>query len=136
MANNEISNDKKLLLITLINLSTVSPTFSRKFPDSKKNTREGDRVSYLCVAEGKPAPNITWTFNGKNLTDEPPFVIQTTLLVSSDKLKTTQSSLAIEKVTWREGGTFSCLAFNDAGQKIQSTELEVECKFESLSGKQ
>ena len=122
--------------MTLINLSTVSPTFSRKFPDSKKNTKEGGRVSYLCVAEGTPAPNITWTVNGKNLTDEPPFVIQTTLLVSSDKLKTTQSSLAIEKVTWREGGTFSCLAFNDAGQKIQSTELEVECKFESLSGKQ
>lgn len=132
-----MSNDKKLLhQVTLINLSTVSPTFSRKFPDSKKNTREGDRVSYLCVAEGKPAPNITWTFKGKNLTDEPPFVIQTTVLVSSDKLKTTQSSLAIEEVTWREGGTFSCLAFNDAGQKIQSTELEVECKFESLSGKQ
>ena len=122
--------------MTLINLSTVSPTFSRKFPDSKKNTKEGGRVSYLCVAEGKPAPNITWTFKGENLTDEPPFVIQTTVLVSSDKLKTTQSSLAIEKVTWREGGTFSCLAFNDAGQKIQSTELEVECKFESLSGKQ
>ena len=122
--------------MTLINLSTVSPTFSRKFPDSKKNTKEGGRVSYLCVAEGKPAPNITWTFKGKNLTDEPPFVIQTTVLVSSDKLKTTQSSLAIEEVTWREGGTFSCLAFNNAGQKIQSTELEVECKFESLSGKQ
>lgn len=121
--NNTIGTGaKRELKITV----QVSPTFSRKFPDSKKNTKEGGRVSYLCVAEGKPAPNITWTFNGKNLTDEPPFVIQTTLLVSSDKLKTTQSSLAIEEVTWREGGTFSCLAFNDAGQKIQSTELEVE----------
>ncbi|XP_022808572.1 hemicentin-2-like [Stylophora pistillata] len=113
---------KKELKITV----QVPPTICGKLPDSKNVKKEDEAVSYLCGAGGKPAPNITWKFKGKYLIDKPPFDISTTVLVSSDKLRTTQSVLTIEQLTWRESGTFSCLAFNDAGQAIQSTELEVE----------
>ncbi|PFX13835.1 Hemicentin-1 [Stylophora pistillata] len=113
---------KKELKITV----QVPPTISGKLPDSKNVRKENEAILYQCGAEGKPAPNITWKFKGKNLIDKPPFNISTTVRVSSDKLRTTQSVLTIEQLTWRESGTFSCLAFNDAGQAIQSTELEVE----------
>jgi len=44
----------------------------------------------------------------------------------------TLSYLTINRVTWREDGNFSCLAYNDAGEKSLSTELEVRCKYRPI----
>ena len=115
----------------MILICTVPPSFSASLPTSKQTKKEDARVDYLCEAVGKPAPNITWTFKGKNLTDNPAFDISTSFHSPSpfNKLWTTQSSLTINKLTWRQGGIFYCLAFNAAGKQIQSTELEVACKY-------
>lgn len=37
--------------------------------------KEGGRVFYLCVVEGKLVLNIIWIFKGKNFIDELFFVI-------------------------------------------------------------
>jgi len=87
-------------------------------------------VRYSCAAYAKPAANITWMLDGELLINRPPFAISTLIQPSSQsKLGKTLSYLTIKKVSWKEGGTYSCLAKNVAGQKRQETELEIQCKF-------
>ena len=86
-------------------------------------------MSYLCAAYAKPAASITWMLDGVRLTNKPPFAVSTVLQPSSQsKLGETLSYLTIKRVSWREGGTYSCLAENVAGQIRQDTELEIQCK--------
>ena len=81
------------------------------------------------MAEGKPAATILWQLNGQNLTETPPYNYSVTVTpVSQSKLLKTLANLTIDRVTWREYGNVSCLAYNDAGKRSQTTELEVRCK--------
>ena len=108
---------------------TVPPTFSSQLPTTKTTKTEDEAVSYSCIVEAKPAATIQWILNGQNLTNTPPYNISTSdAPIVNSKLLKTLSYLTVNKVTWRENGNFSCLAFNDAGQKSQTTELEVRCK--------
>ena len=113
----------------------VPPSLNQTLPAAKRTKKENQPVSYLCAAYAKPAASITWMLDGKRLTNKPPFAISTVLQPSSQsKLGKTLSHLTIKSVSWREGGTYYCLAENVAGQTIQDTELEIQCKciFQSL----
>ena len=120
----------------------VPPTFSSQLPTTKTTKTENETVSYSCTVEAKPAATIQWILNGQNLTYTAPYNISTFVSpIVNSKLLKTLSYLTVNKVTWRQRGNFSCLAFNVAGKKSQNTELEVRCKCTiihiktSISGK-
>lgn len=111
-------------------LCTVPPSLNQTLPAAKRTKKEREPVRYSCAAYAKPAANITWMLDGELLINRPPFVISTLIQPSSQsKLGKTLSYLTINKVSWKEGGTYSCLAKNVAGQKRQETELEIQCKY-------
>lgn len=112
---------------------TVPPTFSSQLPTSKTTKTENETVSYSCTVEAKPAATIQWILNGQNLTlGTPPYNISVSVApIVNSKLLRTLAYLTVNRVTWRQNGSFSCLAFNDAGKKSQTTELEVRCKCRS-----
>jgi len=90
-------------------------------------------VSYSCITEAKPAATILWQLDGENLTETSHYNFSVSVApISQSKLLKTLSYLTINRVTWREDGNFSCLAYNDAGEKSLSTELEVRCKYRPI----
>ena len=108
---------------------TVPPTFSSQLPTTKQTKTENETVSYSSAVEAKPAATIQWILNGQNLTYTAPYNISSSVaLISNSKLLKTLAYLTVNRVSWREHGNFSCLAFNNAGKKSQTTELEVRCK--------
>ena len=120
-------------------LCTVSPSLNQTLPAAKRTKEEHETVSYSCTAYAKPAAQITWMLEEKQLTNKSPFTISSVLPSLQAKLWKTVSYLTIKNVSWREGGKYSCLAKNAAGQKRQDTELEIQCKciWQSIfSGKQ
>ncbi|XP_022808570.1 B-cell receptor CD22-like, partial [Stylophora pistillata] len=114
------------LKITVI----VPPTFQSQLVNRQTKT-ESDTVNYACTVQAKPAAKVVWRLNGKNLTNptHPYNVTANFVPVPNSKLLRTLSYLTIDKVTWQQNGTFSCVAYNNAGQRSQTTFLEVRCKY-------
>jgi len=111
---------------------TVAPVFSSQLP-AKQTKTENETVSYSCITEAKPAATILWQLDGENLTETSHYNFSVSVApISQSKLLKTLSYLTINRVTWREDGNFSCLAYNDAGEKSLSTELEVRCKYRPI----
>ncbi|PFX11476.1 Hemicentin-2, partial [Stylophora pistillata] len=113
------------LKITVI----VPPTFQSQLAN-RQATTENDTVNYACTVQAKPAAKVVWKLNGKNLTNPThPYNITTDFVpVPNSKLLRTLSYLTIDKVTWQQNGTFSCVAYNNAGQRSQTTVLEVRSR--------
>ena len=108
---------------------TVVPVFTSPLPPKQTKT-ENETVSYSCITQAKPAATVLWKLNGKNLPEASPYNFSVSVApIPQSKLLRTWSYLTIDRVSWRENGTFSCLAYNDAGEKSLSTELEVRCKY-------
>ena len=108
---------------------TVAPIFSSQLPVNKQTKTENETVSYSCIADAKPAATILWQLDGQNLTETSPYNYSVSVKpASQSKLLKTLANLTIDRVTWREYGNVSCLAYNDAGKRSQTTELEVRCK--------
>ena len=111
---------------------TVPPTITSTLPTTKQTKKENETMSYACTAEAKPAAKILWVLNGQNLTHIPPYNITGSFqVIPNFKLLRTFSYLTINQLSWRHYGNFSCVAYNDAGQVRQNTELEVQCKYSS-----
>ena len=112
--------------------STVPPAFpAQTLPTNKQTRNEDESVSYSCTSEAKPAAKFLWTLNGKSLANIPPYSISSQILpIPGSKLLRTIGYIVIDKLTWKQAGKFSCIAMNDAGRAIQSTELEVPCKYQ------
>lgn len=80
---------------------------------------EGENVTFECVAEGDPAPAITWHRNGK------PYE-QTGGGVDGNSHSLLQSSLTIETIRSGDEGTYECTAANGVGAaQRKSVWLEV-----------
>jgi len=96
--------------------STVPPSFPvQTLPTNKQRKIEDESVSLSCTSE----VNI------------PPYSISSQILpIPGSELLRTVGQLAIGKLSWKLTGTFSCIAINDAGKAMQSTELEVPCKYQ------
>ena len=108
---------------------TVPPTLYINQLPTKQTKTENETVSYSCRTEAKPAATILWQLNGENLTETPPYNYSVSFApILQSKLLKTLSYLTINRVTWRQHGNFSCLVYNDAGEKSQATELEVRCE--------
>ena len=119
--------------------STVPPAFhAQTLPRNKQRKKEDESVSYSCTSEAKPAAKIQWTLNGQSLANLPPYAISSQILpMPGSKLLKTIGYLVIDKLSKKQTGKFSCIAINDAGRAIQSTELELEvpCKYLNLQNK-
>eukprot|EP00058_Branchiostoma_floridae_P015756 XP_002601244.1 hypothetical protein BRAFLDRAFT_95021 [Branchiostoma floridae] len=75
-----------------------------------------DHVTFQCVADGNPTPNITWSKNGR--------LLRANSYVLSGDVRT--SSLVLNTVEANDSGTYSCAATNGVGQRqIRTTKLSV-----------
>ncbi|CAH3167452.1 unnamed protein product [Pocillopora meandrina] len=102
----------------------VPPSFQSNLPNKQTKT-ENETVNYACTVQAKPYAQIVWKLGEKNLTGTPYNITTEVAPVQNSKLLRTLSYLTIDKVTWQQNGTFSCVAFNSAGQRRQTTDLEV-----------
>ncbi|XP_066297042.1 protein amalgam-like [Branchiostoma lanceolatum] len=76
----------------------------------------GDHVTFRCVAEGSPTPNITWSRNGLKLK------------ASSDEAvgDVRTSALVLSSVELTDTGTYSCTARNGiGGPRTRNTHVDV-----------
>ena len=79
---------------------------------------EGDAVTLACHVDGKPAPNVFWTLNGKPIETEPERV-----KVSFDGIKATVSIL---RAFTDYEGEWCCRAYNTAGASVSKMFLYVK----------
>lgn len=80
--------------------------------------REGDRAQLDCQVSANPAEtDFGWTFNNGQL------------LVGSDNVVMSNSSLVIMRATRYESGKYHCWAANDEGRTLSNMlQLDVHCK--------
>ncbi|CAH1240644.1 HMCN1 [Branchiostoma lanceolatum] len=75
-----------------------------------------DHVTFQCVADGNPTPNITWSKNGR--------LLRANSYVLSGDVRT--SSLVMNSVEANDSGTYSCTTTNGVGQRqVRTTRLDV-----------
>lgn len=79
---------------------------------------EHSPVQFTCLIEGNPTPHVEWTTpNGSIFTLQSPHL--GTIKVLSN------NSLSISMVTESNGGTYTCKAVNDVGERSASATLKV-----------
>lgn len=92
------------------------PRITRK--PSNKVVEEHSPVQFTCLIEGNPTPHVEWTTpNGSIFTLQSPHL--GTIKVLSN------NSLSISMVTESDGGTYTCKAVNDVGERSASATLKV-----------
>ena len=62
-------------------------------------------MNLLCSADGFPAPDIMWYFQGMSFTSES---------VNSTNLTYTESTIVINSLMLSDGGMYECIIDNDA----------------------
>lgn len=76
---------------------------------------------------------MLWTINKENVTENTTYLgsvfTVSTVSPSNNKYQRTESTLILNPVNWRMAGNISCIAYNDAGQRKQTTILEVKRKI-------
>ena len=76
----------------------------------------GSAVNLLCSANGFPAPDITWSFQGM------PFNNNT---VDSTNFTYSESTIVITDLMLSDGGTYSCSINSDAIAMPSTSEADV-----------
>ncbi|XP_068687446.1 uncharacterized protein [Montipora foliosa] len=108
---------------------TITVEIPPRFPAtslSSLNKTENETHTFSCTAEAKPAATMRWMLNSENITRVPLYSISTLVQpIQSSKLFETLSYLKITRITWRQKGLYSCIAYNPAGQQRQSVVLQV-----------
>ncbi|XP_036393229.1 cell adhesion molecule-related/down-regulated by oncogenes isoform X1 [Megalops cyprinoides] len=79
----------------------------------------GSSVRFTCIADGNPAPNITWLFNSALITPSP-------------RLQISGSSLRIGRVTLQDQGMYQCLADNGIGSAQSAGMLTIQSGVNSM----
>uniref|UniRef100_H3BVK1 Matrix remodeling associated 5 n=1 Tax=Tetraodon nigroviridis TaxID=99883 RepID=H3BVK1_TETNG len=112
-AENKLGKDEMKVTVK-VKVATNPP----KIQDKKQNLVKGfygDTVVLTCNAKGEPLPVITW-------------ISPTSRVITStvDKHQIlNDGTLIIQKVQRFDGGNYSCVARNNAGQDFKVTRLEV-----------
>lgn len=81
------------------------------------NTYVGEDSTFTCAASGEPTPNITWTFNGSQLT-------------TSEKYTVNGGLLTVHNVTGYDEGFYVCVATNVHGNDTAQGFLQPLCEFQ------
>ena len=79
-----------------------------------------------CNADGNPAPNFTWTYNGTTGITE---LSQTSGSRYTVETQTRgHSVLTVSGASYRDDGTYTCIATNKAGTDSTSINVEIQGK--------
>ena len=93
---------------------------SQKIGTDKVYTNDDFQLE--CLANGIPAPDFTWIFNGTmNLT-------QLAMAAPNSRYKTRGTLLSITRVTRKDTGSYTCIASNKAGMNSTSININVTIK--------
>ncbi|XP_032243185.2 hemicentin-1 isoform X3 [Nematostella vectensis] len=106
----------------------VGPAFVTSLPPNDGTKTENETSNYTCTADGKPAPDILWFVNGRNVTVDSPelgrVTAQGSVSPANVKLIRVESVLHV-MYSWLHDGNISCVARNPAGSVQQTTLLQV-----------
>ena len=94
---------------------------------------EGDTINLVCTATGRPFPTIQWYRNGVLLTNDS--LSLTSIYdeqLESSGLLFTSSILEICSVRANDTGTYSCQAFNPAGNDSVEFGIQIEPGIELM----
>ena len=82
-------------------------------------------VQFVCVATGRPIPNLLWFREGETLNSSSRIRFNFLQLNSM----TTQSVMTIENAVRSDDGNYSCVAEHRVGTVIAPFQLTVLCMF-------
>ncbi len=89
---------------------------------------QGVTINYTCIAEGFPAPNISWIIHQNDashqILDSDNFYVQTQYNESH-----TISMLIMSRIRTNSTGEYTCNATNIVGWNTKSSYLTVQCKL-------
>ena len=92
----------------------------QKYTDGDDYTiGEEQPITFQCIADGIPVPNIIWTRNGELISLNPRFVIASAIIRASYRPNIThalQSNLTVTSVLVADTGDFLCTASNSVGR--------------------
>lgn len=79
-------------------------------------------IDLTCVAQGVPQPSVMWKKNG------------TTPVVDGARYSlSTDGTMTVRQVELSDGGVYTCVASNIAGQDEASVQLQVQGEEASVS---
>lgn len=78
---------------------------------AEQTFKVGDRVTLNCYGDGFPLPSYYWLRNGA-------------LVIPNNRMQVNQNQLTISNMERSDGGEYSCLAENLAGQDTAIATLE------------
>ena len=115
--------ESKLMFMPTFLLCTGAPVFT-VVPRDK--TEVIDRtVQFECRVSGVPLPEVTWYREGEALNNSLRISVQDFELSSDSVL----SLLNVIGTVAEDGGTYSCVASNEAGQTETSFTLTILCEL-------
>lgn len=94
----------------------VSPKFEQNFTETK--ITEGEDIKLTAKVSGNPVPDVIWQKGGKPIREG--------RRIKIDKSKNGVHSLRIPRAQADDGGEYTCIARNKAGEASCSAKLTVE----------
>ena len=110
------------MLVFLIVIPSIENPFNNEIINRSEN------ITFLCQAVGRPAPDISWYFNGVmiNVSDNSSKYM---IMSRSFNVTTTENTLTVYNVASPDAGTYTCDASNFIGNATTSGILTVTSKF-------
>ncbi|VVC38056.1 Hypothetical protein CINCED_3A025894, partial [Cinara cedri] len=119
VVSNKLNNEMAHSFAEL-RLSASKPTFKYKFIGHL--LKPGPDVSLKCIAIGTPTPQITWKFDGNEVS---PSEMRISVSQYVTEIGDVVSHFNISKVQVEDGGVYECIVTNKAGQVSHSAKLQI-----------
>jgi hypothetical protein len=101
-------------------VTCVPPTIIPPGGDARPSATFGESVTLICAASGTPLPTITWMRGGAAVVPSDRIVIETTFTNTTY----ITSELRVSSVMESDGGSYTCVAVNDASTVTQMFTIE------------
>lgn len=119
-ADNQVGKDEMKIRVKVV----ADAPIIRNLTQGPVRVLYGESASLRCEAKGEPIPTVLWFSPASR-----------TIPASSDKYRIhSDGTLVIQKVQRLDGGNYTCLARNSAGQARQVTRLEVLVSPPAING--
>ena len=113
------SKYKSLHNLIYLCLPAVEPLV-QNYTDGENFTIEEEKsITFQCIADGIPVPNIIWTRNGELVSFNPRFTVAAVIMRAPYRPNITQalqSSLTVTRALSADTGDYFCTADNSAGR--------------------
>ncbi|KAG5261573.1 hypothetical protein AALO_G00285850 [Alosa alosa] len=119
-ADNQVGKDEMKVRVKVVSDAPII----RNQTQGPVRVLYGEAASLRCEAKGEPVPTILWFSPASRI-----------IPTSSDKYRIhSDGTLVIQKVQRLDGGNYTCLARNSAGQARQVTRLEILVSPPTING--